>query len=201
MTLRKDKDRRMAPSFSSSALPHQDTRDTNLDFAVAKDTLLYSGKANSLCAYRAGSDQVFHKARRRMDGLELAFEIIHMGVKMLRAQWGPGCISHSEPLYPDGPEDQSHLRNLIGGMYTAQILQTTCYRNLEMTPISCLKAFHTLPRLHRPERSDDSCATCAPSRLGTTVLGGNLLGAICRRTTVVLFGAQWALSCRNSVKQ
>lgn len=77
---------RMATSFFSSALPHQDTRNTSLDFAVAKDTLLYRGKANSLLACRVGSDQVFHKARRRMDGLELVFEIIRMGVKMLRAQ-------------------------------------------------------------------------------------------------------------------
>lgn len=61
LALRKDRDRRMAPSFSSSTLPHQDTRNTSLDFAVAKDTLLYRGKANSLWAYRAGSDQVFHK--------------------------------------------------------------------------------------------------------------------------------------------
>lgn len=106
LTLRKDKDRRMAPSFSSSALPHQDTRDTNLDFAVAKDTLLYSGKANSLCAYRAGSDQVFHKARRRMDGLELAFEIIHMGAKMLRAQWAWLHLTFRAPVprWPRGPK-------------------------------------------------------------------------------------------------
>lgn len=65
LTLRKDRDRRMTPSFSSSALPHQDTRDTSLDFAVAKDTLLYRGKANSLCAHRGGSDQVFHKGPGR----------------------------------------------------------------------------------------------------------------------------------------
>lgn len=118
---------------------------------------------------------------------------------------GTGCISNSEPLYFSisytGLENRSDLRNLTGNTCREHLLQTTSYRDLKMTRLSCLKVFPILPRLYWPDRRHGSCAMCVPSRLVTTVLHWSLLGAMCREAIVVLLGAQWALSFGNSVQQ